>query len=686
MITISVVAYARGNPEKLLYPTDDGGHICGFDAGYTEKPNVVYFDILACAAMGASVITMGCPTPQVCVKECPTYYYSYLYTKALETANSNNPLSSERNKMVCKDGIDPSSGDIDVLVDNEDCAAYLVESTSVLGRCVPSIFEDIGSMGANLLVNATDPNSVLATAGNKTTLTGTLLEEGTKYLALFFEVKEYGEKVFKDVLASWWLILTCLAIGMVVCFIWIIIMRWIAGIMVWLSIIAFLGLWSFACYYSYTKYYELKNTPDTVIGLSQAFTLNFSYYLDLKETWLAFGCTSATLLLLFTLILLFLIPRIRIAIELIKAGSKAIGNMMFTLIWPIFPFILQIVVVGYWAASAIYIASMGSAEFYSNSTTNKTTDGVTYYLERAPCDSADTSALGQACQFVKYGGDEYTIPLEIFMLFMFLWLMNFVIALGQMTLAGAFASYYWAFEKPKDVPAFPLLSALYRSLRYHLGSLAFGSFIIAVVQLIRIFLEYLDQKLNGSENPVAKILLKCLKCCFWCLEKFLKFLNKNAYIMIAVYGRCFCFAAKDAFFLIMRNVVRTVVLDQVTDYLLFIGKLVVTGAVGTGAFFWFQGKVDFFKDYVPTLNYYLTPVIIVILGTYLISCCFFSVYSMAVDTLFLCFLEDLEMNDGSPEKPYYMSKGLKKILGKSNKKLKEVDETEGAPKGGKGKK
>ena len=26
---------------------------------------------------------------------------------------------------------------------------------------------------------------------------------------------------------------------------------------------------------------------------------------------------------------------------------------------------------------------------------------------------------------------------------------------------------------------------------------------------------------------------RCLKCCFWCLEKFLKFLNKNAYIEVS---------------------------------------------------------------------------------------------------------------------------------------------------------
>ena len=34
--------------------------------------------------------------------------------------------------------------------------------------------------------------------------------------------------------------------------------------------------------------------------------------------------------------------------------------------------------------------------------------------------------------------------------------------------------------------------------RYHTGSLAFGSLIIAIVQLIRAALEYLDHTLNGT--------------------------------------------------------------------------------------------------------------------------------------------------------------------------------------------
>lgn len=33
--------------------------------------------------------------------------------------------------------------------------------------------------------------------------------------------------------------------------------------------------------------------------------------------------------------------------------------------------------------------------------------------------------------------------------------------------------------------------------RYHTGSLAFGALILAIVQIIRVMLEYLDQRLKG---------------------------------------------------------------------------------------------------------------------------------------------------------------------------------------------
>ena len=53
---------------------------------------------------------------------------------------------------------------------------------------------------------------------------------------------------------------------------------------------------------------------------------------------------------------------------------------------------------------------------------------------------------------------------------------------------------------------------------------------------------------------------------------------------------------------------------------------------------------------------------VIVIGAYFITSSFFNVYSMAVDTLFLCFLEDLERN--GPNGPYFMPKSILKIIGK----------------------
>lgn len=77
---------------------------------------------------------------------------------------------------------------------------------------------------------------------------------------------------------------------------------------------------------------------------------------------------------------------------------------------------------------------------------------------------------GAQCLFAFYGGESlyhrYIFILQLCNLLVFLWLVNFIIALGQCTIAGAFASYYWAQKKPADIPPCPVFSSFARALRY----------------------------------------------------------------------------------------------------------------------------------------------------------------------------------------------------------------------------
>lgn len=100
-----------------------------------------------------------------------------------------------------------------------------------------------------------------------------------------------------------------------------------------------------------------------------------------------------------------------------------------------------------------------------------------------------------------------------------------------------------------------------------------------------------------------------LRCCFWCLENFLKFINKNAFILIAVYGKNFTSSAKDAFFLLANNGIRAVVLNSLSGFLLFLSKLAVTGIVGVGGFFVITNRADFMVTF-DGLNYYWAPLVV----------------------------------------------------------------------------
>lgn len=114
----------------------------------------------------------------------------------------------------------------------------------------------------------------------------------------------------------------------------------------------------------------------------------------------------------------------------------------------------------------------------------------------------NSSCPGLMCVFQGYLStglvQRSLFNLQIYGVLGLFWTLNWVLALGQCVLAGAFASFYWAFHKPQDIPTFPLSAAFLRTLRYHTGSLAFGALILTLVQIARVILEYIDHKLRGE--------------------------------------------------------------------------------------------------------------------------------------------------------------------------------------------
>ncbi|XP_029355430.1 choline transporter-like protein 5-B isoform X3 [Echeneis naucrates] len=655
-IALGTVAWIHGDPRKVVYPTDSHGQFCGQkNTPNANKAILFYFNMLKCASP-AVLINLQCPTTQLCVSKCPDRFATLL-----DAWNSKN---WEYYKQFCKPGFEISSKSALEVIRDEDCPSMIVPSRPFLQRCFPDFITRDGLL--------TVANQTLFKDGENKERSVSDLKAAAKGIASLLNAKEVGMKIFEDYANSWNWIVIGLVITMVVSLLFILLLRYTAGVLLWLIVFCAITAVGYGIWHCYWEYSTLRGKPGTNVTISDiGFHTDFSIYLKISETWLIFMISLAAIETIIVVILIFLRSRLRIAVALLKEGSKAISYIMSTLFYPIITFFLLAICIAYWAVTAVFLASSGYAVYkvtspddkcmYANITCNPKTFSQTNITKVCP---------GSQCMFAFYGGESvyhrYILVLHLCNLFVFLWLVNFTIALGQCTLAGAFASYYWALKKPNDIPACPLYSSFSRAICYHTGSLAFGSLIIAVVQTVRIVLEYLDQKLKGSQNACARYLLCCLKCCFWCLENFLKFINRNAYIMIAIYGKSFCTSSKDAFFLLMRNVIRVAVLDKVTDFLLFLGKLLISGSVGVLAFFFFTRQIPVIQEEVPSLNYYWVPLLTVIFGSYMVAQGFFNVYAMCVDTLFLCFLWDLEVNDGSLERPFYMEKGLRHVLNKKN--------------------
>ncbi|XP_036899749.1 choline transporter-like protein 5 [Sturnira hondurensis] len=656
-ILLGLIAWVHGDPRRVAYPTDSKGHFCGQKGTPNENKSILfYFNIFSCTNPSV-LINLQCPTTQICVSKCPEKFLTYMEMQFPYKINEN-PWTYY--SQFCKSPITQPAKSLSQIVMDDDCPTVIFPSKPFLQRCFPDFSTKNGTL----------------TVGNKTAFEdgrGRIrnteeLRAAANNMNKMLNAKAIGMRVFEDYATTWYWILIGLTIAMLLSWMFLLLLRFTAGLLFWVFVVGVIGIIGYGiwhCHQEYSSLWEHPNSHLTIYDIG--FRTNISTYFQLRQTWFAFMVILCILEVLVILTLIFLRNQIRISIALLKEGSKAIGYVPSTLVYPVLTFFFLSVCICYWAVTAVYLATSGLPIYkvvtpdgqckHENRTCNPEIFNTTEISKACP---------GAQCNFAFYGGNslyhQHITTFQIFNLFVFLWLINFVIALGQCALAGAFASYYWALRKPDDIPPHPLFTAFGRAIRYHTGSLAFGSLILALIQMFRITLEYLDKRLKESQNNVSKFLQHCLKCCLWCLEKVVKFLNRNAYIMIAIYGKNFCRSARDAFDLLLRNILKVAIMDKVTDFVLVLGKLLVAGCIGVLAFLLFTQRISIIIEGPTSLNYHWIPLLTIVIGSYLVAHGFFSVYAMCIDTIFICFLEDLERNDGSAERPYYMNHSLLKIM------------------------
>eukprot|EP00928_Gymnodinium_smaydae_P087023 TRINITY_DN71386_c0_g1_i1.p1 TRINITY_DN71386_c0_g1~~TRINITY_DN71386_c0_g1_i1.p1 ORF type:complete len:959 (-),score=180.30 TRINITY_DN71386_c0_g1_i1:83-2959(-) len=287
---------------------------------------------------------------------------------------------------------------------------------------------------------------------------------------------------------------------------------------------------------------------------------------------------------------------------------------------------------------------------------NATNDTCSGYL-------GDISVLPDGPKCWRCAPPRYVIDARVWTsLFCYLWNNALLIAIGQCVIACAVGIWFFTPMKEKGRGRSPVIRAVKTVFRYHLGSLAFGAFILAVVQFIRYVMKYLEKNAKAQKNKVMVLVLKVVQCLLWCFEKCIKFLNKNAYIQIALLGTNFCTSAKAAFYLIFRNMLRFGTVAILGSIIQFIGVVFImssTTAVGYVVLTLIHPSA---APIVPILSY-------ITLG-WLSAKLYMNVFGLVVDTALQCFIIVEEMDDEASLD--FVPKALKKLCPKKKEEPKEA--------------
>eukprot|EP00913_Durusdinium_trenchii_P032230 g30178.t1 len=349
--------------------------------------------------------------------------------------------------------------------------------------------------------------------------------------------------------------------------------------------------------------------------------------------------------------------RIQLAIAVNKVAATFVSHTMRIIGVPIVQAVVGILWILLWGVSVSFLVSQVPADY---TPTGTTIDGVPACWKCSP---------------PRYVFD-YRFAVSFFV---FLWNNALNIAIGQCIIAGAVGVWFFTPNAEKGKRG-AIKTSVWNVFRYHLGSLAFGSFIIAVIQFIRYLMNYFEKQAKAQKNRVMALILRCLQCCMYCFEQCIRFLNKNlglsgedaegfklmahhrtywaqglsrnAYIQIALMGTNFCTSAKAAFFLILRNALRFGTVALLSTMVNLIGFFfIVAASVGLGYLF-LQALHPDMAFVIPLLMYAMMA--------YVVAKLFLNVFGLAVDSTLQCFLACEEMDLLGDFVPGEMSKWLDK--------------------------
>ncbi|KAL7017410.1 hypothetical protein ACKWTF_010365 [Chironomus riparius] len=411
------------------------------------------------------------------------------------------------------------------------------------------------------------------------------------------------QEISQDLILTWPSIGLVCVVAFIFSYILLILFRYAIKYIIWIIYIGFVVLLAAASIGCWIGYFAGKSGE--------------------KEALLIPAIVFSIMTVITVIVLIWFRKRIRLVAQLFKEASKALIDIPTILFEPVLTFLALMLAFAPFMYFAIIVETSGK-------------------LEKGTALDGKFQATYQH-NFGVYAARYLNI-------FAFIWFTQFIFGCQHFIIAGTISKWYFARDKTKLDS--PIMKSFHHLVFFHLGSVCLGSMIITIVKIIKMIMSAIKQQARESNNPAAQCIACCCEWLIEQLEQLLQYLIRNAYIIVAKDGTPFFESGKKAFGLLFRNLMDVVALNNFGDIVLVIGRLFIVGIAG------FIGYELMNR---PEVNVVAIPMVIAVVFAFLIAHCFISVFEMTVDTIFICFCEDCEENDGA-SKPYYMSESLMRVM------------------------
>lgn len=457
-------------------------------------------------------------------------------------------------------------------------------------------------------------------------------------MTLITQTQYYFQQYLSDLMNSWKYLLAVAAISVGLSLFTLVFVRCCAGVLVWIILLLYLvAVFLSAAFCGYQSNVLMSQIPSTLQNSNNS---DYNYAKNLYILQIVFYVIGG----LSFIIILACVQTIAVTIAVIKTSALFVFSNFFIIFVPILSAILISAYIILWIYIFLYLWSVGTAIPGSNS------------------------------PFATIVWNKSTQYWVIFHAFSLLWNVAFLNYYGTFIISSTCAIWYFNGGKTSEsFFSFPILTSCYWGIRYHLGSLALGSLILAVCWLVQLILIYIQNYLNnmkkgGIESTLLNLFMRCLSCYVACFTRFIQFVSELGFSYMAITSKNFCSSCSEAFKLLLSNPLQFGMVNWVGSTFVFIGEIFVASLCGVCGYLMINSD----SELKALLYEQIVPITFFVLIGFAVGAMFFTVFGSSSNTVLLCFFVDKELS-GKSGRPPCAPEPMKEFYEKYKKK-EEISE------------